>query len=66
MKSENGNHISMVQECTDSYDFSKRVDGSAEVRIVIPKRFADLWAAKLSDLRTSSKEIADYETSNKQ
>jgi len=56
----------MVQECTDSYDFSKRVDGSAEVRIVIPKRFADLWVAKLSDLRTSSKEIADYETSNKQ
>ena len=61
MKKETDHQISMVQECTDSYQFSTRADGSAEVSIVIPRRFADLWATKLSALQTSQKEIADYE-----
>jgi len=56
-------HISMVQECTDSYKFNKRPDGTAEVSIVIPARFADLWAVKLSSLRTSAREIEHYEGS---
>jgi hypothetical protein len=61
MKKQSESLISMVQECTDSYQFNKRPDGSAQVSIVIPGRFADLWAAKLSGLQTSQTEIADYE-----
>jgi len=64
MKSKNADNISMIQERTDFYEFNRKVDGAAEVRIVIPKRFADLWAIKLGNMRTSPKEIADYETSN--
>jgi hypothetical protein len=51
----------MVQECVDAYDARRRPDGSLEVTIRIPRRFADLWLARLSDLRTTDAEIAAFE-----
>ncbi len=53
---------SMVQECVDLYHFKDKDDGSAEVTIVIPKRFVDLWITKLSELRTTDQEIQEYES----
>lgn len=52
---------SMVQECTDSYRAEEQPDGSLEVRIKVPKRFADLWIVKLSELQTTMDEIRAYE-----
>ncbi len=51
----------MVQECTDVYWPEEQSDGSLEVRIKIPRRFADLWLVKLSDLRATMDEIREYE-----
>lgn len=54
--------VSMVQECVDSYIVDERDDGSIKITIDVPKRFADLWLVKLSELRTQSEEIAEYDT----
>ena len=51
---------SLVQECVDSYRVTERSDG-IDITIKVPKRFADLWLAKLSDLRVSDQEIAEHE-----
>ena len=51
----------MVQECTDSYRAERQKDGSLLITMVIPKRFSYLWLRKLSDLRTTLKEIKEYE-----
>jgi hypothetical protein len=55
-----GNY-SLVQECTDSYETRDLPDGRMDVHIVVPRRFADLWLAKLSSLRTDDEEIRQYQ-----
>jgi hypothetical protein len=52
---------SMIQECTDRYEARRQADGSLEIRISVPRRFADLWLAKLSGLRAADAEITEYE-----
>lgn len=52
---------SMTQECTDSYRVEERPKGGVEITISAPKRFADLWLVKLSELRATDAEIAEYE-----
>jgi hypothetical protein len=52
---------SMVQECADRYEVRSRPDGSATIHIEVPRRFRDLWVTKLSDLRASDDEIAEFE-----
>lgn len=52
---------SLTQECTDSYRVTEHSDGGVEIRIVVPKRFADLWLVRLSELKTTDEEIASYE-----
>lgn len=51
---------SMVQECTDRYEAQRSDTGDLEISIRVPRRFADLWLVKLSGLRTSGSEIAEY------
>lgn len=53
--------VSMVQECVDSYDVKSHSDGKITITIEVPKRFADLWLVKLSELRASDVEISEYE-----
>lgn len=57
----NDDKISMVGECTDSYFFEERPDGSAEITIKVPARFRLLWMCRLSELRTDMNEICEYE-----
>ncbi len=52
--------ISMVQECVSRYEVEDRGDDGIHVKIEIPRRFADLWLVKLSDLRATDEEIAEY------
>ena len=54
---DKGESFSMVQEACDSYEARPLADGRTEVRIVIPPRFADLWLAKLSELRGTLAEV---------
>ncbi len=49
----------MVQECVDSYRVEERSDG-IDIHIKVPKRFADLWLTKLSELEATDDEIAEY------
>ena len=53
---------SMVQECTDSYRVVEKGESGIEINIKIPKRFESLWMSKLSDLRTTMKEIEYFES----
>ena len=52
---------SLTQECVDSYRVNEQPAGGVEITITVPKRFADLWLVKLSELRTTAEEIATYE-----
>lgn len=56
----NDGGYSMVQECTDSYQAHRLADGTLEVTLRIPARFATLWLERLSDLRTTDDEIAAH------
>jgi hypothetical protein len=49
----------MVGEACDSYETRLLPDGRTEIRIVIPKRFADLWLVKLSELRGTLAELRE-------
>lgn len=51
--------FSLVQECTNKY-FVENFDEEVEIHIRIPKKFRSLWLSKLSDLKTSQKEIMEY------
>ncbi len=53
---------SMVQECCDYYRVERRPDSGVRIEIIVPARFALLWMAKLSDLRATDAEIAEYES----
>ena len=52
--------ISMVQECTDSYEVTNHDDGSIEIHIKIPKEFKILWKIRLSDMTTTVDELEEY------
>ena len=52
--------ISMVRECVDKYQVTNQPAGGIDIRISVPKRFADLWLLKLSALRASRSEIEDH------
>ncbi len=54
--------VDMVQECVDSYDVKAHDDGKITITIDVPRRFADLWLVKLSELRATDAEIREYET----
>jgi hypothetical protein len=49
----------MVQECVDSYHTEESSDG-IDIHIKVPKRFADLWLTKLSELEATDDEIKEY------
>lgn len=57
----NTRDYSMIQECVDAYTAHRQPDGSLEVNIRIPRRFADLWLTRLADLRATDDEIAAFE-----
>ena len=52
--------FSLVQECTNKYSVENLNETEVEIRIRIPKKFRSLWLSKLSDLRTTEKEIEEY------
>ncbi|MDR3624158.1 MAG: hypothetical protein P4L16_03340 [Chlamydiales bacterium] len=52
--------FSLVQECTNKYYVEDLNETEVEIRIRIPKKFRSLWLSKLSDLRTTEKEIDEY------
>jgi hypothetical protein len=52
--------FSLVQECTNKYSVHDLNEKEVEIRIRIPKKFRDLWLIKLSDLRTTLKEVDKY------
>jgi len=53
---------SMVQELTDSYHVEDAKDGEFKISILAPEKYRGLWMHKLSDLRTTMKEIEYYES----
>jgi hypothetical protein len=53
--------FSLIQECTNSYFIETINTQELEIHIKIPKRFKYLWMAKLSELRTTEKEIEEFE-----
>ena len=52
--------FSLIQECTNEYLVENFNKEEVEIRIRIPKKFRSLWLSKLSDLRTTEKEIEEY------
>ena len=52
--------FSLVQECTNKYYVENRNKDEVEIHIRIPKKFRSLWLSKLSDLRSTQKEIEEY------
>lgn len=55
--------FSLVQECTNKYYVEDLNEAEVEIRIRIPKKFRSLWLSKLSELRTTEKEIEEYKDS---
>ena len=51
----------IVVECASSYNVVEMDDGSIEIYMKVPRRFADLVVTKLSDLVTDDAEIREYE-----
>lgn len=58
--------FSLVQECTNKYFVENLNEEEVEIHIKIPKKFRSLWLSKLSDLRTTEKEIEEYKYSENQ
>ncbi len=54
----------MVGECTDSYRSLDTADGTADINMIIPARFKNLWLYKLEQLCTDDQEIAHYSDIN--
>lgn len=52
--------FSLVEECTNKYFVERLNEEEIEIRIRIPKKFRFLWLSKLSDLKTTEKEIEEY------
>lgn len=52
--------FSLVQECTNKYFVEIINEREVEIHIRIPKKFRILWLSKLSDLRTTEKEIEEH------
>jgi hypothetical protein len=53
----NDDAISMVQECVSRYIVHENEDGSITITIDVPRKFSDLWLIRLSEMRTTAKEI---------
>jgi hypothetical protein len=53
-------NISMVQECTDSYEVIEQDEGGIRITIDIPVGFKTLWLVKLCELTTTMEEIEYY------
>ena len=53
--------FSLVQECTDEYRVEKAENGTTKIIISIPEKYSNLWMHKLSELKTTMKEIKEYE-----
>lgn len=58
--------FSLVQKCTNKYFVENLNEEELEIHIKIPKKFRSLWLSKLSDLRTTEKEIEEYKYSENQ
>ncbi|WP_166830873.1 hypothetical protein [Thalassoroseus pseudoceratinae] len=54
------NTVEMVGECSSEYLVSEHSDGSITITIEVPKRFAELWLIKLTELKATHDEIAKY------
>jgi hypothetical protein len=54
--------FSMVQEAIDSYAARELPDGRLEIQIIVPRRFADLWLVKLSELRVTEADLDESQT----
>lgn len=52
--------LSLVQECTDEYYFEDK-GSKIKINVLIPVKFKNLWIHKLSELKTTMKEIEVYE-----
>lgn len=52
--------FSLIQECTNKYSIEDLNTAELEIRIRIPKKFRSLWLSKLSDLRTTEREMEEY------
>ena len=52
--------MSMVQECVSRFVVKENEDGSKTITLEVPKRFADLWLVRLSEMRTTLEEIESY------
>ena len=57
----NPEQFSMVEECVNSYHAKRQADGSLDIAISVPRRFAGLWLVKLSELRATEEDIREYE-----
>jgi hypothetical protein len=64
-QNESNEEFSLVQECTDDY-YYENVGSRVRINILIPKRFKFLWMHKLSELKTTMKEIEEYEHSDEE
>lgn len=52
--------FSFIQECTNEYYLEDK-GNNVKINILIPKKFKKLWIHKLSELKTTMKEIEEYE-----
>lgn len=53
--------IEMVGECTSYYAVLDCGEDGICIIIQVPRRFADLWLVKLTNLTTTMDEIREYE-----
>ena len=60
--SMNSRKYQMVDECVDKFQVEELPDGRAQISILVPKRFADLWITKINSLETTDEEINEYES----
>lgn len=51
---------SLVEELTNEYRATELSHSEIEINIRIPKKYEALWLTKLSNLRTTLKEIEEY------
>ncbi len=51
--------FSVIEECADRYKVTEDDDGSVNILIHVPARFASLVTAKLNDLYVTEEEIEE-------
>ena len=55
----NDEPFSMVIEACDSYEAREQPDGSLQITIQVPRRFANLWLVKLNGLEATLAEVGE-------